>query len=82
MEITVGHLRKTNKRLEKTTVENVNRNFDFGCTRLPVIDGDVDHSTVNLMIDAFIEVGFNYFDIAYGLIIETLKQFEQSAKPV
>ncbi len=48
--------------------ENVKRNFGFGCMRLPMIDGEVDHATVNLMVDAFIEAGFNYFDTAHGYI--------------
>ena len=48
--------------------ENVKRNFGFGCMRLPMIDGEVDKVAFNLMIDTFIEAGFNYFDTAHGYI--------------
>lgn len=48
--------------------ENVKRNFGFGCMRLPMIDGEVDQTTFKLMVDAFIEAGFNYFDTAHGYI--------------
>ena len=48
--------------------ENVNRNFGFGCMRLPMIDDEVDTTHFNRMIDTFIENGFNYFDTAHGYI--------------
>ena len=48
--------------------ENVKRNFGFGCMRLPMVDGEVDKEAFNLMIDTFIEAGFNYFDTAHGYI--------------
>ena len=49
-------------------LENVKRNFGFGCMRLPMKDGEVDTVEFNKMIDAFIEAGFNYFDTAHGYI--------------
>lgn len=44
----------------------MNRNFGFGCMRLPTIDDDIDHAAFSAMIDTFIEEGFNYFDTAHG----------------
>ena len=46
----------------------VNRNFGFGCMRLPMIGNDVDIEQTKKMVDAFIENGFNYFDTAHGYI--------------
>ena len=48
--------------------ENVKRNFGFGFMRLPMKDGEVDKAQVNMMVDTFIEAGFNYFDTAHGYI--------------
>ena len=46
----------------------INGNFAFGCMRLPMKDGKVDHEQVCKMADAFIDRGFNYFDTAHGYI--------------
>ena len=46
----------------------VNKNFGFGCMRLPMKDGEVDHAEFSRMIDTFIENGFNYFDTAHGYL--------------
>ncbi len=43
-------------------------NFGFGCMRLPMKDGEVDHDEFSKMADAFINAGFNYFDTAHGYI--------------
>ena len=37
----------------------------FGCMRFPRCDGKIDYSELCLMIDSFIENGFNYFDTAH-----------------
>lgn len=50
------------------TFENVNKNFGFGCMRLPMIEKEVDHEHFCKMVDKFIEEGFNYFDTAHGYI--------------
>lgn len=42
--------------------------FGFGCMRLPMIEKEVDLEQFNVMIDAFIGAGFNYFDTAHGYI--------------
>lgn len=49
-------------------IDNVKRNFGFGCMRLPMKDGEVDKVEFCKMVDAFIEAGFNYFDTAHGYI--------------
>ena len=46
----------------------INGNFAFGCMRLPMQGGKVDHEQFCRMADAFIEKGFNYFDTAHGYI--------------
>ncbi|MCR5695266.1 MAG: aldo/keto reductase [Clostridia bacterium] len=43
-------------------------NFGFGCMRLPMKDGEVDHDEFCRMADEFIAAGFNYFDTAHGYI--------------
>jgi len=48
--------------------KEVNKNFGFGCMRLPMIDDKVDYEEFNKMIDTFIGAGFNYFDTAHGYI--------------
>ncbi len=48
--------------------EEVHGNFGFGCMRLPMKDGEVDHEEFKKMADAFIAAGFNYFDTAHGYI--------------
>ena len=47
---------------------NVKKNFGFGCMRLPMKNGEVDHAQVCDMVDAFFAAGFNYFDTAHGYI--------------
>ena len=44
---------------------DVNGNFGFGCMRLPMKGGEIDHDAMNRMVDAFLEAGFNYFDTAH-----------------
>ena len=44
------------------------KKFGFGCMRLPMKDGEVDYDEFNLMIDAFMDAGFNYFDTAHGYL--------------
>lgn len=48
--------------------DNIKKNFGFGCMRMPLKDGDVDHDIFSRMIDIFMENGFNYFDTAHGYI--------------
>ncbi len=43
-------------------------NFGFGCMRLPMKGGKVDHELFSRMVDAFIGAGFNYFDTAHGYV--------------
>lgn len=47
---------------------DVNKNFGFGCMRLPMKDGEVDYVEFSKMIEAFFKAGFNYFDTAHGYI--------------
>lgn len=49
-------------------MEEVKKNFGFGCMRLPMKDGEVDTEETCRMVDAFLEAGFNYFDTAHGYI--------------
>ena len=44
----------------------MNKNFGFGCMRLPTVNDDIDYSLFSQMADAFIKAGFNYFDTAHG----------------
>ena len=46
----------------------INGNFGFGCMRLPMKEGEVDHGQFCKMADDFIAAGFNYFDTAHGYI--------------
>lgn len=48
--------------------EEVKKNFGFGCMRLPMKDGEVDHEEFSRMVDYFIDAGFNYFDTAHGYL--------------
>ena len=41
----------------------VKKNFGFGCMRLPMVDDKVDNAEFCKMVDAFLENGFNYFDL-------------------
>ncbi len=47
----------------------VNKNFGFGCMRLPLLEnGDVNYDEFSKMIEAFFAAGFNYFDTAHGYL--------------
>ena len=46
----------------------IQKNFGFGCMRLPMNDEAVDIPQTSKMVDAFLENGFNYFDTAHGYI--------------
>ncbi len=48
--------------------ENVQKNFGFGCMRLPMRGKEVDAAQFSAMVDAFLESGFNYFDTAHGYL--------------
>ncbi len=48
--------------------DNINKNFGFGCMRLPVKGTEVDKEEFTRMVDAFLENGFNYFDTAHGYV--------------
>ncbi len=48
--------------------DEIKGNFGFGCMRLPMRNGEVDHDEFCRMIDAFLAAGFNYFDTAHGYI--------------
>ncbi len=49
-------------------MENIKKNFGFGCMRLPMRGEDVDLDETKRMVDAFLAAGFNYFDTAHGYI--------------
>lgn len=49
-------------------MENVKKNFGFGCMRLPMNGDVVDIEQTKKMVDRFLEEGFNYFDTAHGYI--------------
>ena len=49
-------------------MENVKKNFGFGCMRLPMNGDEVDLEETKQMVDAFLDAGFNYFDTAHGYI--------------
>lgn len=49
-------------------MENIKKNFGFGCMRLPMKGGEVDTEQTCRMVDAFLENGFNYFDTAHGYL--------------
>jgi len=44
------------------------KNFGFGCMRLPMKDGQVDRQEMCDMVDAFLKAGFTYFDTAHGYL--------------
>lgn len=51
------------------TFAGVKGNFGFGCMRLNLLDdGEVDLDNFKMMIDKYMEQGFNYFDTAHGYI--------------
>lgn len=49
-------------------MENIKKNFGFGCMRLPLKDGEIDLTETSRMVDYFLEQGFNYFDTAHGYL--------------
>lgn len=49
-------------------MDRIKKNFGFGCMRLPMIGEEVDKEQTKIMVDAFLESGFNYFDTAHGYI--------------
>ena len=49
-------------------MENIKKNFGFGCMRLPLKDGEVDLAETSRMVDYFLEQGFTYFDTAHGYL--------------
>ncbi len=49
-------------------MENIKKNFGFGCMRLPLKDGEIDLAETSRMVDYFLEQGFNYFDTARGYL--------------
>lgn len=49
-------------------MERIQKNFGFGCMRLPMKDGEVDIPQMCEMVDVFLESGFNYFDTAHGYV--------------
>ena len=50
--------------------EEINKNFGFGCMRLPIKGEAIDHVAFSEMIDLFLSEGFNYFDTARGYMSE------------
>ena len=54
--------------VENKFFPEIKGNFGFGCMRLPMADGNVDHDEFCRMIDAFIDAGLNYFDTAHCYI--------------
>jgi len=49
-------------------MELINKNFGFGCMRLPMQADEVDETQFSIMVDKFLESGFNYFDTAHGYL--------------
>ena len=54
--------------IENRFFPEIHGNFGFGCMRLPMKNGEVDHELFCQMADTFIDAGFNYFDTAHGYI--------------
>lgn len=46
----------------------IQKNFGFGCMRLPMDGENVDIEQTKKMVDYFLEQGFNYFDTAHGYL--------------
>ncbi len=49
-------------------MEQIKKNFGFGCMRLPMKEGEVDMAETCRMVDEFLNQGFNYFDTAHGYL--------------
>ena len=54
--------------IENRFFPEIHGNFGFGCMRLPMKNGEVEHELFSRMADTFIDAGFNYFDTAHGYI--------------
>lgn len=48
-----------------SNIECIEKNFGFGCMRLPMKGNEVDYDEFIRMIDTFMDAGFNYFDTAH-----------------
>ncbi len=51
-----------------TYFPEIQKNFGFGCMRLPMAEGQVDYAETKKMVDYFLTHGFNYFDTAHGYL--------------
>ena len=49
-------------------MERIQKNFGFGCMRLPMKGSEIDIEETKCMVDAFLNAGFNYFDTAHGYL--------------
>ena len=49
-------------------MEQIKKNFGFGCMRLPMNGENIDTAETRRMVDAFPDAGFNYFDTARGYL--------------
>ena len=49
-------------------MEQIKKDFGFGCMRLPINGENVDTAETRRMVDAFLDAGFNYFDTARGYL--------------
>lgn len=49
-------------------MDRIQKNFGFGCMRLPMKNGEVDYEEFAQMVDIFLKKGFNYFDTAHGYL--------------
>ena len=47
---------------------NFQKKLGFGCMRFPMIGEEVDLPAVQQMVDAFLKLGFCYFDTAHGYL--------------
>ncbi len=50
----------------KDLLPELDRNFGFGCMRLPIKNGEIDQAQTCEMVDRFMAAGFRYFDTAHG----------------
>ena len=55
-------------------MERIKGKYGFGFMRLPRVDDKVDIEHSKRMVDAFLEGGFNYFDVAHPYINETAEE--------
>lgn len=47
---------------------DISKKLGFGCMRFPMVGEEVDLRAVSEMVDAFLDMGFNYFDTAHGYL--------------